>query len=162
VFASYFEAGGPVMWVIFAAWVIVLAGVLDRLLFALDPGRRKEMRRIVELVAAGGKQAGLVRLELERRQAEAGLGRIEAVSQLATSLGLFGTVLGIARSFFARGGDLGLAAPEVLSSGLATALFTTIAGLMVFLFGQAFLIGWREWRTNLEGRLQRVLDEAPA
>jgi biopolymer transport protein ExbB len=94
----------------------------------------------------------------EQGRAERGLQRIDAVSQVATSIGLFGTVLGIAQSFFARGLDAGPAAPEVLSSGLSTALFTTIAGLVVFLFGQGFLIVFGEWRAfcdrDLDDRLE--------
>ena len=52
--------------------------------------------------------------------------------------------------FFSRGDDLSLAAPELMTAGLATALFTTVAGLVVFLFGQAFLIAWGEWLTFRE------------
>jgi biopolymer transport protein ExbB/TolQ len=76
------------------------------------------------------------------------------VSQIAVSVGLFGTVVGIAQSFFARGGELDLAAPEVLASGLSTALFTTIAGLVVFLFGQGFLIAFDEWQAFCERDLE--------
>ena len=42
--------------------------------------------------------------------------------------------------------ELGSAASNVLASGLATALFTTLAGLAVFLFGQLFLIAFEDWR----------------
>ena len=146
MFVEYFEAGGPVMYAVLAAWVVVLAGVLDRVLYLIGRARRRPARRIWALLVADRPAAARVALEEERRLAERGLRRIDAVSQIATSLGLFGTVLGLARSFFARGGELGLAAPEVLASGLGTALFTTIAGLGVFLFGQAFLIAFEDWR----------------
>jgi len=134
------------MYAILAAWVVVLAGVFDRGLYALGRLRRRPRRRVAALVALGERSEARSTLENEQRLAERGTARIEAVSQIATSLGLFGTVLGLARSFFARGSELELAAPEVLAGGLATALFTTIAGLVVFLFGQAFLIAYREWR----------------
>ena len=48
-----------------------------------------------------------------------------------------------------------LAAPDVLAAGLATALYTTIAGLVVFLFGQAFLIAYREWLDYCERGFER-------
>ena len=75
---------------------------------------------------------------------------------LATSLGLFGTVLGLARAFFAKGAGLALAAPEVLASGMATALFTTVAGLSIFLIGQASLLVFSWWEDAAVRRLART------
>ena len=146
------------MYVVLAAWIIVLASVLDRLLY----GGLRLLRRPLALArkfASDGKQAeARLRLSRERRRAKHGLARIDGMSQLATSIGLFGTVLGITQAFFARGGA-GLAAPEVLSTGLATALYTTLAGLIVFLFGQGFLIVYGEWLTWNERHLVELLDE---
>ena len=118
-----FLLGGPVMYALFGVWVIMFALILDRVLFwVARPFRRRgaDLERITE-------------------EAEHNLWRIDALSQIATSLGLFGTVIGISQSFFARGAALKLAAAEVLASGLATALFTTVAGLAIFLCGQAAL-----------------------
>ena len=127
-----FLLGGPVMYALFAVWVLMLALILDRVFFWLA---RPVRRRDTDLAG-----------EFERNHE-----RIDALSQIATSLGLFGTVIGIARSFFARGADLSLAAPEVLASGLATALFTTVAGLAIFLFGQGSLFAF-EWLADREAR----------
>ena len=158
MFAQYFADGGPVMYAVLAAWVLVLAAVFDRLLYAAGRALRRPMRDVESLATRGELDAARSRLEQERQRASRGLTRIDSVSQLAPSIGLFGTVLGIAQSFFARGAELGLAAPEVLASGLSTALFTTIGGLVVFLFGQSFLIVWHEWEGACErGALQRVV-----
>ena len=162
MFAEYFEEGGPVMYAVLAAWVLVLAGVLDRLIYAGGRVARRPLRAAEGFIAEGRLDAARVTLELERLRAERGLARIDAFSQLATSLGLFGTVLGIAQSFFARGAELGLAAPEVLASGLATALYTTVAGLAVFLFGQTFLIAFGEWLSALERGFSARLVHAEA
>jgi biopolymer transport protein ExbB/TolQ len=158
MFAEYFEAGGPVMYVVLAAWVVVFAGVLDRLLYLIGRARRRPVRHIESLLRQGGVGAAREALAAERELGDRGLRRIDAVSQIATSIGLFGTVLGIARSFFARGGDLGLAAPDVLASGLATALFTTLAGLVVFLFGQGFLIAFEDLRDFFERGVDARVD----
>ena len=80
------------------------------------------------------------------------ISRIDGLSHLATSMGLFGTVLGIATAFFSRGTELALSAPEVLASGMATALFTTVAGLSIFLLGQAFLLVFAWWREAAQRR----------
>ena len=157
MFTEYFRAGGPVMYVVFGAWVVVLAAVFDRVAYATGRAWRRPGLQIAACATVRQLEEARQRVSLERRRSERGLERIDAVSQIATSIGLFGTVLGIARSFFARGTDLGLAAPEVLASGLATALFTTIAGLMVFLFGQGFLIAYREWQAFCERGVEELL-----
>lgn len=159
MFADDFQTGGPVMYVVFAAWVVVFAGVLDRLLYVFSGSRRRALGEVAEFVSRGDFVAARVRVESELALTSRGVARIDSVSQLATSLGLFGTVLGIARSFFSRSEELGLAAPEVLASGLSTALFTTIAGLIVFLFGQGFIIAWREWSSSVERVLTEPLGE---
>jgi biopolymer transport protein ExbB/TolQ len=153
---EYFHAGGPIMWAILATWIVVLAAVLDRLIYALGRVGRRPIQSVRHALASGAVQTARADLERERLRADRGLARIDSVSQIAVSLGLFGTVVGIAQSFFSRGGELDLAAPEVLASGLSTALFTTIAGLIVFLFGQGFLIAFDEWQAFCE----RDLDDA--
>ena len=95
------------------------------------------------LVAVGDARSDLA--ERVADQAERNLDRIDGLSHLATSLGLFGTVLGITGAFFSRSAELSLAAPEVLASGMATALFTTVAGLAVFLVGQGTLLVFQWW-----------------
>jgi MotA/TolQ/ExbB proton channel family len=155
---AYFEAGGPLMLPILGTWVVVLAAVLDRLVYAAGRSLRRPLVALSLLVTKGRVEEARRELSLERSRAGRRLERIDTVSQLATSLGLFGTVVGIAQSFFARGGELAGAAPEVLASGLSTALFTTIGGLVVFLFGQTFLIAWQEWQTFLERDVVRRLE----
>ncbi|MHC4937655.1 MAG: MotA/TolQ/ExbB proton channel family protein [Planctomycetota bacterium] len=134
MFYEEFQLGGPVMYVLFGVWVILGAFLLERCYFwLLRPLTRP--RRVPPGPAARERFLDRVKDEVTRNG-----DRIDGIAQLATSLGLFGTVLGIARSFFARGTDLSLAAPEVLASGLATALFTTVAGISIFIVGQAALI----------------------
>jgi biopolymer transport protein ExbB len=159
MFARYFEAGGAVMYWILATWVVVLAGVLDRLLYALGLIRRRPLERVAFLARDGARREARELLERERRAAAQGTARIDAVSQIATSLGLFGTVLGIAQAFFARGALASLDAPAAVAGGLATAIFTTVAGLVVFLLGQGFLIAWAEWQRFRERGLDELLEE---
>ncbi len=132
MFREEFELGGPIMYALFCVWVLVLSLILDRLLFWAG----RLLRRPV-----------LAESEEELQSAaDHNLSRIDGLSHLATSLGLFGTVLGIATAFFSRGSDLALSAPEVLASGMATALFTTVAGLSIFLLGQGSLLLFAWWR----------------
>lgn len=158
MFAEYFTAGGPVMYAIFGAWVVVLAGVLDRACYALALGWRRPLRRVRDTLRSGAQAEARRLLERERRLAARGLERIDAVSQIATSLGLFGTVLGIAQAFFGRGALAALDAPAAVAAGLATAIFTTVAGLLVFLPAQAFLVVWQEWQSFRERGLEELLE----
>jgi biopolymer transport protein ExbB/TolQ len=137
MFLEEFEYGGPVMYAIFAVWVMMLTLILERVCF----WTRRSMGR--PLVAVGDARSDLA--ERVADQAERNLDRIDGLSHLATSLGLFGTVLGITGAFFSRSAELSLAAPEVLASGMATALFTTVAGLAVFLVGQGTLLVFQWW-----------------
>ena len=156
--ASYVDAGGPLMIAVVALWVLVLAGVLDRLCYGLGCLVRRPHARARKL-AEGGRRAQAQRLlTLERRRAARGLPRIDAVSQLATSVGLFGTVLGIARSFLEGESGGALADPAALAAGLSTALYTTVGGLAVFLTGQAALIVFREWQRFSERGLEDLLE----
>ena len=157
--SGYIQTGGPVMVLVLAAWVVVLACVLDRLLYLLGAWGRHPFREIRARVATGDAPGARRCFARESRRATRGLSRIDAVSQIATSIGLFGTVLGLARTFVARGGDLATSAPEALASGLSTALFTTVGGLVVFLFGQGFLIAWNEWQESRERLVNRLLEE---
>lgn len=140
------ELGGPVMYAVLAAWLVVLAGVLDRALYAVGRLARRPLARARALSREGRGPEASALVDREARAARRSLDRIDDTSQLATSIGLFGTVLGIARGFLERGGA---GRPEesllALSDGLSTALFTTIGGLVVFLFGQAALLLYREW-----------------
>ena len=161
MFVDEFQTGGPIMYACLAAWILVLAGVFDRVAYALGRAARRPRRAIEAALSKGQLDRAELDLGGERRRAERGLNRIDAISQIATSIGLFGTVVGIARSFLTRGtGEL--ASTEALAAGLSTALFTTVAGLVVFLFGQGFLIAYGEWCSFCERGLDEALARAQA
>ena len=156
--STYVEAGGPLMYGVLAAWVLVLATVLDRACFVCGALVRRP-HAAARLLVANGRRAQAQRLLVdERRRAGRGLGRLDAVSQIATSLGLFGTVVGIARSFLDGEASGALADPAALAAGLSTALYTTVGGLAVFLTGQLALIAFREWQGWSERGLEDLLE----
>jgi biopolymer transport protein ExbB/TolQ len=158
MFAHYFTQGGPVMYALLVVWILVLASVLDRVLYGLTNPASRISRSWQKSGGSIDRQELLDAVEHEMNRAAHGVQRIDSLAQLATSLGLFGTVLGISVSFFARSDELGLAAADVLASGLATALFTTVAGLVIFLFGQAFLVIYQEWLSARSRRLVAIVE----
>jgi biopolymer transport protein ExbB/TolQ len=66
----------------------------------------------------------------ERSKLEKNLGILGTLGNIAPLIGLFGTVLGIIHAFHAMAVN-GSAGPSVISAGIAEALITTAAGLMV-------------------------------
>lgn len=83
-----------------------------------------------------------------------GLGALELLASLSTSLGLFGTVVGVSMSFNA----ISSADSGAVVNGLGVALFTTVLGLVVHLYCSVFAAFFSYLSDRLEGEIQRVLD----
>ncbi len=123
-------------------------GLLATALVALRSGNSEEAERICskETHPVGPVAADLIRsmdenpeaseerlhiaLSEQRLQMERNLGFLGTMGNTAPLLGLLGTVWGIMRAFhdMARTGSAG---PSVVAAGVAEALFTTAAGLLV-------------------------------
>jgi biopolymer transport protein ExbB len=98
---------------------IALARILRAGLLRFDQGPREIEHGIQD---AGRREATLLRKNL---------GVLNFLAQMAPLLGLFGTVLGMTRSFdaiakFGQQGNI-----ELVASGISEALITTVYGLMV-------------------------------
>lgn len=65
------------------------------------------------------------------RDVDYGLGGLALIATLGPLLGLFGTVVGIVVVFDRLAGAAGLVSPQELAGGIGTALYTTVAGLIV-------------------------------
>ena len=91
------------MYAVLVLWVFVLGGVLDRGAYLAGRAWRQPAAAVLRRVVRGERALAARDLRRERRRAERGLGRIDAVSQLATSVGLFGTVVGIAQALLRAG-----------------------------------------------------------
>ena len=123
-------------------------GVLASALVALRSGNTEEAARVCSKEAhpVGAVAADVIRcmdenpeaaeermhitLSEQRLQMERNLGFLGTMGNTAPLLGLLGTVWGIMRAFhdMARTGSAG---PSVVAAGVAEALFTTAAGLVV-------------------------------
>ena len=86
-------------------------------------------------------------------QMERGLGAIALVATLGPLLGLLGTVVGIVLVFDRLAASGGLATPQELAGGIGTALYTTIAGLVV---GVAGLVSHRYLTAQVDLALARL------
>jgi biopolymer transport protein ExbB len=79
---------------------------------------------------AVSEQVGFLGRQIAR-ELEFGLGGLALVATLGPLLGLFGTVVGIVLVFERLSALEGLASPQQLAGGIGTALYTTVAGLIV-------------------------------
>jgi biopolymer transport protein ExbB len=118
-----------------------LAGRLARKALAFDSGSRA---RLVEHVELEGRQLA--------RTAERGLDTLALLATLGPLLGLFGTVVGIVLVFNRLASAQGIVSPSQLAGGIGTALYTTVAGLIV---GMCALVSHRA----LASRTDDVIDQ---
>lgn len=135
---DYFLKGGWVMWPILGLSIASLAIVMERAV-RLRRARRQQaelVSRVLEVLRRhhGGPEwerkvnhAG----SKEVRDLEENLSWLPTIANLATLLGLFGTVLGMVEVFQAIESTAGPADPRVLAGGIWTALITTVGGLTV-------------------------------
>lgn len=173
------ELGGPVVLLLCALSVLVLAVVLYKLWhFAVaGVGRHKALRDAISAWDAGDRtsardhlgrsrsylapvvamaldgQTDAARLEAEAEvrfaRLERGFRLLDSVAQLAPLLGLFGTVLGMISAFRALQEAGAQVDPSVLAGGIWVALLTTAVGLAVAMPTSATL-SWFEARMDAD------------
>jgi biopolymer transport protein ExbB len=90
--------------------------------------------------------------EMEIRRMERGLGLLNSIITAAPLLGLLGTVFGIIKSFEILSVTEGLPSMTAISRGIAEALFTTAAGLIIAI-PSLFILHW------LNNFVQRRIDQ---
>lgn len=151
---DWFLRGGPVMWPLLLLSIATLAVLIERLWFlrrqqGLSPRAALEdqLRRLAL------EQRDLPAIETailaEQRRIERGLPLLDTTITAAPMLGILGTVLGIIDSFSRlsqeAGGD-----PLAVSGGVAEALITTAAGLVIAL---GALLPYNWLRGRIDARL---------
>lgn len=171
--------GGPVVLILVALSVIVLAVVLYKLwqftasgvgrhkallqaVSAWDRGDRAAARALVtrsrsylvpviSMAFDGQEDADRLEAEAETRFAtlEGGFRILDCVAQLAPLLGLFGTVLGMITAFQALQDAGTQVDPSILAGGIWVALLTTAVGLAVAM-PTSLLLSWFEARMDAD------------
>lgn len=174
MFYEFMQQGGPaIMWPIAGLSFLATCFVFERLYFwAAWAARRDRALRGLALKAprSADLEAQLARdplaealywlrfepakgRELSWRLAgevRRGLSVLENIATISTSLGLFGTVVGVSMSFdsMAKGNAASVA------GGLSVALYTTVIGLIVYLWCYVALAFFRTWSDRVEETLE--------
>lgn len=144
-----------------------------RLLEAVGGGDRAAVARCVQgdrspyaevarrLLPKGASRAGLLAgVEAERPRLERWMSLLSTIITAAPMLGILGTVIGIITSFRLIGNREALTDPTQVSAGIAEALITTAAGLVIAL---VMLFPYMAFRAQVErglGRLETLLAAA--
>jgi len=125
---EYIDKGGIIVYILIALNIIGFTIILWKL-FTL-PRKNAMIRKIQTKIQSGEQSSIYAQIEYEVKKLEAGLTYIKNIATIAPLLGLLGTVIGVYKSFEAISKS-GLGDPTVFSNGIAIALITTIAGLIV-------------------------------
>ncbi len=154
---EWIQQGGPMMWPIVGLSVLGTMVILERAFFWIRHAWRVDSERRDRLNIRRGlpieadvqspdpvvRIASWLRLDQPRGQRLAdeviaegarGVGALELFASISTTLGLFGTVIGVSLSF----GAISSGDTETVLTGLSVALYTTVFGLLVHLYCGVF------------------------
>lgn len=123
---EYIDKGGAIVYILIFLNIIGFTIIIWK--FITLPQVNKIISKIAQNLDLNGSIS--VQIEYEIKKLESGLTIIKNIAIVAPLLGLLGTVIGIYTSFE----DItqkGLGDPTIFSGGIAIALITTIAGIIV-------------------------------
>lgn len=125
---QYIDKGGVIVQILLILNIIGFTIIFWK--FFTLPRKNAMIRRIKEKIDNSSQGTTYAQIEYEVKKLETGLTYIKNIATIAPLLGLLGTVIGVYKSFDAIT-QKGLGDPTVFSNGIAIALITTIAGLIV-------------------------------
>ena len=123
---EYIDKGGAIVYILIFLNIIGFTIIIWK--FITLPQVNKIISKIAQNLDLNGSIS--TQIEYEIKKLESGLTIIKNIAIVAPLLGLLGTVIGIYTSFE----DItqkGLGDPTIFSGGIAIALITTIAGIIV-------------------------------
>lgn len=155
---DFVDQGGPVLWVIFAACLLMWLMILERIWYLRVSWPRRALRVIAEWNARVDRRSWRARKIREATvsavsmQLHANLSLIKVLVALCPLLGLLGTVLGMIGVFeviAASGND----DAQAMARGIYRATIPTMAGLIVALTGINFPVRLNQVADNETSRL---------
>lgn len=123
---SYVDKGGIIVYILIALNIIGFTIIIWK--FLTLPRKNSIINKIKNKLESS--TLIVTQIEYEIKKLESGLTIIKNIATIAPLLGLLGTVIGVYKSFEAITQN-GLGDPTIFSNGIAVALITTIAGLIV-------------------------------
>lgn len=182
-FGDLMRRGGPIMWPLLLLSLVGMTLTVERCWFWLrtnPPGRTRKLAQLARLLRQGDTQGvralidgdrsiygNIVRMMLEeqvsdavaieavesqRPRLERYMSTLTTIITAAPMLGILGTVTGIIASFNILS-DEATTDPRAVSAGIAEALLTTAAGLVVAL---VVLFPYNAFRAQIDRTLARI------
>jgi biopolymer transport protein ExbB len=125
---EYIDKGGTIVYILLVLNMIGFTIIIWK--FFTLPRKNAMITRIQSKVDTSKASSLNAQIEYEVKKLESGLTYIKNIATIAPLLGLLGTVIGVYKSFEAITKS-GLGDPTIFSNGIAVALITTMAGLIV-------------------------------
>ncbi len=164
---SYFEQGGAIMYILLAlnviGWSVMIYKAIQFMVVRMkfeevaDSLMKQNRENLLE-ERAYYLEKSKDRISEYMIRLESGLGIVKSIASIAPLLGLLGTVVGVLIAFEVIS-QKGMDDPSIFAGGIAMALVTTVAGLIVAIphyLGYNFLIGMLD---RLEARLIKEAGE---
>ena len=181
--AALMAQGGWVMWPLLALSVVGLTLIFERAWYWLatnNPWRRARFQRVGQALRAGrvdearaivaadrsvygqlvgylldqgvSDAAAIEAIDLQRSQIERFMPTLGTIITAAPMLGILGTVTGIMQSLQVLG-DETITDPSAVAAGIATALLTTVVGLVIALI---VLFPYNVYKAQIDRALGRM------
>ena len=125
---NYIDKGGLIVYILIVLNIIGFTIIIWK--FLTLPRKNAMIKKIKARTDIQDATLIYAQIEYEVKKLETGLTYIKNIATVAPLLGLLGTVIGVYKSFEAIT-QKGLGDPTIFSNGIAIALITTIAGLIV-------------------------------
>ncbi|MEN8717247.1 MAG: MotA/TolQ/ExbB proton channel family protein [Sulfurovum sp.] len=125
---DYIDKGGLIVYILIVLNIIGFTIIIWK--FLTLPRKNAMIKKIKARTDIQDATLIYAQIEYEVKKLETGLTYIKNIATVAPLLGLLGTVIGVYKSFEAIT-QKGLGDPTIFSNGIAIALITTIAGLIV-------------------------------
>ncbi|CAI8219717.1 MAG: Biopolymer transport protein ExbB [Arcobacter lacus] len=125
---DYIDKGGLIVYILIVLNIIGFTIIIWK--FLTLPRKNAMIKKIKAKTDIQDATLIYAQIEYEVKKLETGLTYIKNIATVAPLLGLLGTVIGVYKSFEAIT-QKGLGDPTIFSNGIAIALITTIAGLIV-------------------------------
>ncbi len=167
---DFIDQGGPVLWVLFAACLVLWALILERLWFVRITWPARARQRVAQWHSRADRTSWRARKIRETIVSEVSLELhallpfIQVLVALCPLLGLLGTVLGMI-SVFEVIAISGNDDAQAMARGVYRATIPTMSGLIVALTGMYFTVRLRRVATSETSRLQDRLtmpEQAPS
>lgn len=160
VLGQFFQAGGWVLYLIFAVCLLLATLILERISFRFlaYPGlKSRTTERLITTQHPAARRGLLCDLDLALSSQ---FSLIKSLITLCPLIGLLGTVTGMIQVFDALA-LYGTGNPRLMAAGVASATLPTMTGMAIAVAGLLFYNRLIRWSENERLRLKTVLYQEP-